>query len=94
MINRDLTNCFTERHFELLLDVTLMKRDQLEFRREYAKEKVENMGLLTSTRLEEDEFEDDDVDFNKSVRAETGLRSLDSRREFLTKFLRTATERY
>ena len=72
-----------------------MKRDQLEFRREYAKEKVENMGLLTSTRLEEDEFEDDDdMDFNKSVRAETGLRSLDSRREFLTKFLRTATERY
>ena len=55
-----------------------MKRDQLEFRREYAKEKVENMGLLTSTRLEEDEFEDDDdMDFNKSVRAETGLRSLD-----------------
>ena len=50
--NRDLSNRFTERHFELLLDVTLMKRDQLEFRREYAKEKVENMGLLTSTRLE------------------------------------------
>ena len=50
--NRDLSNRFTERHFGLLLDVTLMKRDQLEFRREYAKEKVENMGLLTSTRLE------------------------------------------
>ena len=69
-----------------------MKRDQLEFRREYAKEKVETSYIHTPG---EDDFEDDDdMDFNKSVRAETGLRSLDSRREFLTKFLRTATERY
>ena len=87
--SRDLTHRFTERHFELLLDATLMKRDQMEFRKEYAREKVEGMGLLSSTRLGDSDSSDEEVDFDKSVKAETGLGSLDNRREFFTKYLKT-----
>merc|ERR1712055_499015 len=87
--SRDLTHRFTERHFELLLDATLMKRDQMEFRKEYAREKVEGMGLLSSKRLGDSDSSDEEVDFDKSVKAETGLGSLDNRREFFTKYLKT-----
>ena len=66
-----------------------MKRDQLEFRKEYAREKVEGMGLLSSTRLGDSDSSDEEVDFDKSVKAETGLGSLDNRREFFTKYLKT-----
>ena len=84
-----MTHRFTERHFELLLDATLMKRDQMEFRKEYAREKVEGMGMLSSTRLGDSDSSDEEVDFDKSVKAETGLGSLDNRREFFTKYLKT-----
>ena len=66
-----------------------MKRDQLEFRKEYAREKVEGMGLLSSTWLGDSDSSDEEVDFDKSVKAETGLGSLDNRREFFTKYLKT-----
>ena len=66
-----------------------MRRDQMEYRKEYAKEKVETFVLLTSTRLENDDSDSDDIDFNKSMRVESEKGSLDSRREFLTKFLMT-----
>ena len=61
----------------------------MEFRKEHAKEKVENLGLLTSTRLDNDDSDSDDIDFNKSMKAESEKGSLDSRREFLTRFLKT-----
>ena len=47
------------------------------------------MGLLSSTRLGDSYSSDEEVDFDKSVKAETGLGSLDNRREFFTKYLKT-----
>ena len=42
----------------------------MEYRKEHAKEKVKTLGLLTSTRLENDDSDLDDIDFNKLLRTE------------------------
>ena len=70
-----MTARYTDRHHELLIEVTLMRRDQLEYRKEHAKEKVETLGLLTSTRLDNDDSDSDDIDFNKSMKAESEKRA-------------------
>ena len=77
---------FTERHFEMLLKVTLTRKDRDEFRNEHAREKVENR-MASSTVLTVDEGAADEVDWDKTMAEEVEVTSLDARREFLTRFL-------
>ena len=71
----------------MLLRVTLTRKDRDEFRSDHAKEKVENR-LASSTLLSDiDDEEADDVDWDKTMAEEVEATSLDSRREFLVKFL-------
>ena len=83
---KKLTPKFTERHFEMLIRVTLSKQDRNEFRREHAKEKVENRLAASSTLLDVEEDEEEEIDWNKTLAEEIEVTSLDSRREFLMKF--------
>ena len=82
---KKLTGKVTERHLEQVIEVTLLKADVKEYRREWAKNKAETRSTLGDS----DSDEPEEVDFDRTIREEAEATSLDSRREFLIKFLNT-----
>ena len=71
---------FTDRDLEDILKHSLTRKDRDEYRRAYAKEKVDSK-LVTDTDS------DASVDWDATIREEVTDTSLDQRRRFLTKFL-------
>ena len=87
---RKLGHKFSERHYEMLIAVGLAKSDQIEFRKEIAKKK--STTVTSSTLLEESEdqseVEEEDVDFDKSIRIEASVNHMDKKRKFLEKYIK------
>ena len=77
---------FTDRDLEDILKHSLTRKDRDEYRRAYAKEKVD-AKLITSTVLESDSDSDKSIDWDATIREEVADTNLDQRRKFLTKFL-------
>ena len=80
-LERNLTNL----QIEAIISQTLLPSDQSDFIKEWAKEK--SSAVLSSTMIEPGENEKELVDFNKTIAEELDVGALETKREFLTKFL-------
>ena len=76
----------TERHLKQVIEVTLLRSDVKEYRKDWAKQKAETR-IYTSTLGDSDSDEPEEVDFDRTIREEAESTSLDSRKMFLIKFL-------
>ena len=85
---KKLEKNLTDLQVEAIISQTLLPSDQSEFIKEWAKEK--SSAVLSSTMKEpgkDDEEEEELVDFNKTIAGELDVGALETKREFLTKFL-------
>ena len=80
---------FTDRQYEMLIQKALMKKDQSEYRRDHAKSRSA-LALTSSTVLHgsDDTDDDDEVNFDETLAEVVETTSLDSKRTFLTQFLK------
>ena len=83
---KKLTGKVTERHLKRVIEVTLLRTDVKDYRKEWAKHKAETRLDTSTIGHLEDSDEPEEVDFDRTIREEADATSLDSRRIFLVKF--------
>ena len=73
-----------------MISVGLTKSDQIEYRKEVAKKK--STSVVSSTLLEESEEEseadEEDIDFDKSIRIEASVNHMDRKRKLVKKYIK------
>ena len=84
---KKLTGKVTERHLGQMIEVTLLRTDVKEYRKEWAKHKAETRLDTSTIGDSKDSDEPEEVDFDRTIREKADSTSLDSRRIFLVKFL-------
>ena len=70
-----------------MIEVTLLRTDVKEYRKEWAKHKAETRLDTSTIGDSKDSDEPEEVDFDRTIREEADATSLDNRRMFSVKFL-------
>ena len=83
--NKRIEKNITDIQMETSLTQCLLPSDQGEFFKEWANEK--STSLLSSTVLESGDEDEAPINFNKTIAEEVDAGAMETKREFLTKFL-------